>query len=125
MLHQLWLHSLWEYFVKRVNANGAFAGLIGGLVMAVLLLFFKQYLVGELHFLFIVPILFGLSCLIIYGFSLLYPAPSELKLNDTTFNVAEFKDELSRMRDCKWYDNYLFYSVVLLLLSAVIWIIFS
>lgn len=112
-------------FCKRVNANGAFAGLIGGLVMAVLLLFFKQYLVGELHFLFIVPILFGLSCLIIYGFSLLYPAPSELKLNDTTFNVAEFKDELSRMRDCKWYDNYLFYSVVLLLLSAVIWIIFS
>jgi SSS family solute:Na+ symporter len=109
-------------FNKRVNSNGAFAGLISGLIIAIVMLIFKGTI--HLHFLLVVPFLFGLSCIIIYLFSLFYARPSEDKLCDTTFSMGDFKNECRRVNSIKWYKNYLYWSLLLLLLCAVIWIAF-
>lgn len=111
-------------FNKRVNGNGAFAGLLSGLAVAIALLFFKDTIFSHLHFLLIVPILFGFSCIIIYVFSLCFARPTEEKLHNTTFRLEDFKNECRRLRGIKWYKNYLFWSILLLLLCAAIWIIF-
>jgi len=112
-------------FSKRVNANGAFTGLVSGLAIAILMLFFRQEIFGDMHFLLVVPFLLGISILIMYSLSYLSPAPAYEKLADTTFRrqdlVAEFKD----LRGHAWYKSYLGWAILLLLLSALIWIVFS
>ena len=111
-------------FSKRVNANGAFVGLIGGLLVAVILLFFKGSIFGNLHFLLIVPFLFGFSCILIYSVSLLYAPPFEGKLQNTTFRRKDLIEEFERLHSIKWYKNYLYWALLLLLLCITIWVIF-
>lgn len=62
-------------FSRRVNGQGVFFGLMSGFVIAVLLLFFKTSIFGDMHFLFIVPILFVFSILVMYLMSLCSAAP--------------------------------------------------
>lgn len=112
-------------FSRRVNGNGAFAGLLMGLGMAIVMLFFKDEIFGDLHFLLIVPFLFVLSALVIYMASLLYDRPSPIKLIHTTFAMNEFKQEFANTRILPWYQSHYSWALVLLLLSALIWIIFS
>lgn len=112
-------------FSKRVNGNGAFAGLISGLIIAVLMLFFRHEIFGNIHFLLIVPFLLSASLLIMCFTSLFYPAPEYAKLTDTTFRkkdlIAEFKD----LKEGSWYKSYLGWAILLLTLSTLIWIVFS
>lgn len=112
-------------FSKRVDGNGAFIGLISGLAVAVLMLFFRQQIFGDMHFLLVVPFLLGASLSIMYFASLFAPAPAYEKLADTTFRksdlIAEFKD----LREGSWYRSYLGWAILLLVLSALLWIVFS
>ncbi len=112
-------------FNKRVNGTGAFAGLITGLVVAVLLLFFKPFIFGDLHFLLIVPFLLIFSMIVIYLTSLMFSKPGKEKLTNTTFSINDFKAEVTELKSESWHKNYLFWSLVLLILSALIWIVFS
>ena len=112
-------------FSKRVNGNGAFTGLISGLIIAVLMLFFRHEIFGNIHFLLIVPFLLSASLLIMYFASLLYPAPEYSKLENTTFRkkdlIAEFRD----LKEGSWHKSYLGWAILLLALSILIWIMFS
>jgi SSS family solute:Na+ symporter len=112
-------------FSKRVNGNGAFAGLMAGLVVAILLVFFKTAVFGDMHFLFVVPCLLVISIIIIYIVSLFGKKAAPEKLENTIFSVKEFKKEWIELNSKKWYHSYLTWSILLLLLSAVIWVIFS
>lgn len=112
-------------FSKRVNGNGAFAGLLGGLVIAVLLLFYKTEIFGELHFLLIVPFLLLISFIITYFVSLCFSRPEEEKLQDTIFSWNDLKMEFVMGRSITWYKNYHCWALVLLVLSVTIWITFS
>lgn len=111
-------------FSKRVNGNGAFAGLTSGLGIAIGMLFFRHRIFGEMHFLLVVPFLLVASLLIMYFTSLFTAAPPLEKLADTTFRrndlVAEFKD----LRGGAWYKSYLGWAILLLGLSALLWIVF-
>ncbi|EGK04423.1 MULTISPECIES: sodium:solute symporter family transporter [Dysgonomonas] len=111
-------------FSKRVNGNGTFIGLISGLAIAVLMLFFRQEIFGNMHFLLVVPFLLSASMLIMYFTSLMSPAPAYGKLVDTTFRkndlVAEFRD----LRGNAWYKSYLGWTILLLGLSAILWVVF-
>ncbi len=112
-------------FSKRVNAQGVFIGLISGLIVAVLLLIFKSAIFGDMHFLFIVPILFVISLLIMYVCSLFSPAPDKSKLEGNIFTIAQFKEETLELKKVKWYTNYRVWGLVLLCFSALMLFVFS
>ena len=112
-------------FNKRVNGNGAFAGLLSGLAIAVVMLFYKNEIFGDMHFLLIVPFLLAVSGIVIYLVSMCYSKPVAEKLVDTTFSMSELKAEFRANRALVWYKNYHSWAIVLLVLSVLIWIIFS
>lgn len=112
-------------FSKRVNGNGVFTGLICGLIIAILMLFFRNTIFGDLHFLLIVPFLFGSSLLIMIVTSFLSPPPEINKLTDTTFRKADLVEEWAAMKGKRWYASYLSWAILLLMVSSAIWIIFS
>ena len=112
-------------FGRRVSGQGVFVGLLGGLVVAVGLLFFKSQIFGDLHFLLMVPFLLGFSGLLMYVVSRFSPAPAPEKLADTVFSWRDLAEEFRAHRGKPWYTFYLWWAVLLLLLSAVIWTVFS
>ena len=112
-------------FSRSANANGAFAGLISGLVLAVILLFFREDIFGNMHFLFMIPILFTFSVCVILAVSRFYPAPAESKLENTVFSYSEFKKEGMELKNVSFWNNYRAWGAGLILLSALLLIIFS
>lgn len=111
-------------FSKRVNGNGAFAGLLAGLGVAVGMIFFRMQIFGDLHFLLIVPFLLAFSLFVIYSVSLFSRPTDAEKLTDTVFRREDLKREIGQLKSAKWYGNYLAWSMMLLTASAVIWILF-
>lgn len=78
-----------------------------------------------MHFLLIVPFLLTVSGIVIYLVSMCYPKPVAEKLVDTTFSMSELKAAFRANRALVWYKNYHSWAIVLLVLSVLIWIIFS
>lgn len=112
-------------FSRRTNASGAFIGLIAGLVMAVILLFFREDIFGNMHFLFVIPVLFVFSVLVIMLASRFYPAPVEDKLQTTVFSFKEFHEEGKALKGESLWNNYRAWGAGLIVLSALLLIIFS
>lgn len=112
-------------FCKRVNGQGVFVGLISGFIIAVFLLFFKSAIFGNMHFLFIVPILFSFSVVVMYLVSLRYDPPSTEKLEGNIFTMKAFHNETVELKTVKWYSNYRIWGIVLLVLSALLLLILS
>ena len=111
-------------FSKRVNGNGVFVGLISGLAIAVLMLFFKSHIFGDLHFLLIVPFILAISVLIMYLTSLFFATPAADKLENTTFSYKDLVAEFAKFKTEAWYKNYLSWAIILLVLSTAIWLVF-
>lgn len=111
-------------FSKRVNGEGVFFGLIFGLIVAVLMLFFKTTIFGNMHFLFIVPILFTISVLTMYLVSLRYPAPTVDKLDKNIFTLKNFREEGKLMKNIVWYSNYRIWGIILLIVSIALYLFF-
>ncbi len=117
--------SLWEYlqlvlgfiappvvsvfllglFWKRGNANGAFASLLGGLILSMILILSKVNhwfpVINDIHFLQTVP-------------------PSQEKIENITWTKAIFNQENQELTALVWYKNYHNLAVLLLLLTALI-----
>ena len=136
--------SLWEYlqlvlgfiappvvsvfllglFWKRANANGAFASLLGGLILSMILILSKINhwfpVINDIHFLHTAPLLL-LACLVIHiCFSLLSAPPSQEKIENMTWTKAIFDQETQELTALVWYKNYRNLAVLLLLLTALI-----
>lgn len=111
-------------FVKRTNAKGAFAGLLSGLGLALVLLFWRHQIFGDMHFLFIVPILLVFSMLVIWLVSLATGKPAPEKLVDTTFSAADFKAETLELKGVSWWKNYRILGAGLVLMSLILLFIF-
>ena len=112
-------------FSRRANSNGAFAGLSSGLVMAVLLLFFREDIFGDMHFLLVIPILFAFSVAVILIVSHFHPAPAPEKLEDTVFSLSDFKAEGESLKKVPLWNNYRIWGIVLILLTIMLLTIFS
>jgi SSS family solute:Na+ symporter len=112
-------------FSRRVNAAGAFFGLISGLVLAVVMLFFRENIFRDMHFLFVIPILFAFSVLVIILVSLLYPSPGEENLQDTVFSFAEFRKEGDALRGVPFWRNYRIWGLALMAISVMLLVLFS
>ena len=136
--------SLWEYlqlvlgfiappivsvfllglFWKRGNANGAFASLLGGLILSMILILSKVNhwfpVINDIHFLHTAPLLL-LACLVIHiCFSLLSAPPSQEKIEKMTWTKAIFDSETRELNTLVWYKNYRNLAILLLLLTALI-----
>ena len=136
--------SLWEYlqlvlgfiappvvsvfllglFWKRANANGAFASLLGGLILSMILILSKINhwfpVINDIHFLHTAPLLL-LACLVIHiCFSLLSAPPSQEKIENMTWTKAIFDSETQELNTLVWYKNYRNLAILLLLLTALI-----
>ncbi len=111
-------------FCKRTNAKGAFSGLIAGLGMAVLMLFFRERIFGQMHFLLIVPILLLFSIAVILIVSLCTEKPQPEKLENTTFNPADFREESRELKKVKWWKNYRWMSLALVALCIALLVVF-
>ena len=83
-------------FNKRVNGNGAFAGLLSGLAIAVVMLFYKNEIFGDMHFLLIVPFLLAVSGIVIYLVCMCFSFFVFFILLDTTFFICAIRNRLSR-----------------------------
>ena len=90
-----------------------------------LLLFFKTSIFGDMHFLFIVPILFVFSILVMYLMSLCSAAPLSDKLNQNIFTLDFYRKETVELSKIKWYSNYRIWGVILLVLSGILLLILS
>lgn len=112
-------------FSRRANASGAFTGLLAGFVMAAGLLFLRDDIFGNMHFLFVIPILFAFSVFVILTVSRFYPAPEKEKLENTVFSYTEFKKEGIALKDVPFWNNYRVWGIALIVLSALLLVIFS
>jgi len=116
-------------FWKRTNWQGAFYGLIGGILLGLGNLFVKIFtgvsLFGEMHFLLTVPIYFLWSLLIMVVISLLTAVPPKEKVDGLTFSMREFKEETVSLRSVGLFSNYRFWSYMLLAFCVIVLIIFQ
>ncbi len=112
-------------FSKRTTATGAFAGLMSGLAVAVVVLIWKQEIFGNMHFLFIIPFLFIFSMIVIAVVSRFTQKPADEKLENTVFTIADFKSETVELKNMKFYQNYRFWGISLLVICALLLLIFS
>ena len=112
-------------FCKRVNANGAFIGLLGGLVIAIVTYSLHDNIFPNLHFLLMVPILFVASAVVTYLGSLFSPAPDEEKLSTTVFSYGTLKKEITEAYRQPAHTNYFNYAILLVLACIVVYVVFS
>lgn len=111
-------------FSKRVNGTGVFIGFMVGLVTAIVMLFFRTAIFGDMHFLLVVPFLLIGSILIMVIASRFFEKPSEEVLKEYTWSAQEFREETVALKSVKWYANYRIWSYILLACCALILLVF-
>ena len=113
-------------FWKRANADGAFAALMTGLVIAI---FTVVSQVSELsgawnnvHFLVKAPIILAICGLVQIVVSLATAPPPAENTSGMTWNNTVYEEDSASLRGLPWYQNYRTLSVILLVITfAVVW----
>lgn len=111
-------------FSKRVNASGAFIGLLSGLVLAVWTYVFRETVFGNMHFLLIVPILFATSLSVTYIASLGFARPDKDKLENTTFSIEVLKNDVKNSFNNPLRQNFYYYAMLLVMGCITIMLVF-
>ena len=110
-------------FWKRASGTGAFAGLMSGLGMAILLALDRNVYhwtpLAGMHFLYVAPIIFLVSAVIIVLVSHMTIPPSETKVNNYVWKFSAFAEESAELAALPWYQNYRILSVSLLIFTAI------
>ncbi len=114
-------------FWKRSTANGAFAGLMSGLVMAgiIMTLKFGFDIKAPFHFLLWVPILLSISFAVNMVVSLMCKKPACEIVEKYTWRKQLWKEETVELKTIPWYKNFRIISVILIVLALIeYWIFF-
>jgi SSS family solute:Na+ symporter len=111
-------------FWKRSTANGAFYSLIGGLFIAgiIMTLKFGFNIIAPFHFLFWAPILLCVSIILNIVISLCGESPAGV--GNFIWNKKLWKEETVALKGVKWYKNFRILSVILLILTAGMYLLF-
>lgn len=114
-------------FWKRSNKNGAFAGLLSGLVMAVLIMVLKFGfgIEAPFHFLLWVPTLLVISILVNVAVSLCGNAPEKNTVDAYTWKKDLWKEDTAELKYVPCYKNFRYISVFVLLLAILEYFVFS
>ena len=125
-------------FYKRANGQGAFAGLMAGFVIGAILMtarvladsygpesipaIFTYF--NSIHFLHLAPILLIICLLVIIGVSHATAAPDPEKVASLTWTRKFYQEETEELRGLPWFKNFRVLSVILLILTAIIVVMF-
>ena len=107
-------------FWKRASGTGAIVGMASGHLAAAGFLLATVYTGFEINFLYLAPILLGISMAVMVLVSLMTPAPAPEKTEDTTWTPAFFRAESAELADVPAWKNYRVQSVVLVVLTAIV-----
>jgi solute:Na+ symporter, SSS family len=113
-------------FWKRATANGAFYGLAGGLGLAVLLMLFIRHTpMADWHFLYVAPLLFALSGGLVAIVSLLGASPPDDAVSRFVWRPSFYSEETASLSGVAWYRNYRIFSLLLLALTFVFYLVWK
>ena len=114
-------------FYKRSNANGGFWSMVisYALVIIYIIYCFSQYggISTEdtgIHFLYTVPILFAIACLLNIVISAFTGGPDPAKTEGMIWTKSIYTEETKELAGVVWYKNYRILSVLLLIVTAII-----
>ncbi|MGF1607553.1 MAG: sodium:solute symporter [Rhodothalassiaceae bacterium] len=112
-------------FWRRANATGAIYALIGGGVAGAVFFAVNEVPAQRvIHFLYVAPILFGVSALLLVLGSQQAPAPPAHKVEPISWSPAFFRDETAALRRRPWWQNYRLHAAGLVVLTLAIVIAF-
>jgi SSS family solute:Na+ symporter len=110
-------------FWKRASATGAFVGLMSGLLMAILLALDRNLFhftpLADMHFLYVAPIIFIVSAVIIITVSQITTPSSADKITNYVWQRSAFVEESVELAAMPWYQNYRVLSALLLLVTGI------
>jgi len=113
-------------FVKRANKAGAMAALVTGTLSSFVFFFGVEiFHVIPLHFLVAAVVIFAISLAALFAGSLTAPPPDPATINHLMFAKEVWKAETAHLKTVKWYQNYRYLSLALLLLTGAIVIWFA
>ena len=113
-------------FVKRANVAGAGAALVVGTIASFALFFgVEVFHIIRLHFLVAAVVIFAISLTALFLGSLTAPPPDPAVVGHMMFAKDVWKAETEHLKTVKWYQNYRYLSVALLLLTGAIVIWFA
>lgn len=101
-------------FVKKLRPSMSNRRLVG-IGRAAILLIFNI----DLHFLYVAPILFVISVTLIIGVSLMTAPPSE-EAQSLVWNRGMYRADTEALASVRWYANYRYQSVVLVIVTLIV-----
>ena len=109
-------------FWAGANRQSAFWGLIGGhVVSAGLFVSIMIFEVIDIHFLYVAPILFVVSVVLMVVISLVTKTKQQYAdIEDYLWTTELFRRETKELAEKPWYQNYRIQSVIILSITAVI-----
>ena len=119
-------------FYKRSNATGGFWSLVLSYTLVIAWIIYCFSVFGGIgteqtgvHFLYVVPALFAIACILNIVISQFAPAPSDEKLEGMIWTKKIYQEETQELVGTPWYQNYRILSVLLLIVTAIIVIWFA
>lgn len=107
-------------FWKRASATGAFVGLLSGLALAGVLLFALPHAgLSNWNFLYVAPVLFVESLVVIVLVSWATPGPTDEVVSRYVWKTEFFLKESRELAGVSWYANYRVLSILLLTVAAL------
>jgi solute:Na+ symporter, SSS family len=109
-------------FWAGANRQSAFWGLVGGHVVSACLFFaIMVFGVIDIHFLYVAPILFVVSIVLMVLISLTTKTKQEYSdIEDFLWTAESYKKETIELAEKPWYQNYRIQSVIILVITGVI-----
>lgn len=109
-------------FWAGANRQSAFWGLVGGhVVSAGLFVSIMIFGVIDIHFLYVAPILFVVSVVLMVVISLVTETKQQYaEIEDYMWTTELFRKETIELAEKPWYQNYRIQSVIILSITAVI-----
>lgn len=119
-------------FNKRVNANGGFWSLVISYALVLVYVFYSFAQFGGIttedtgiHFLYIVPVLFVIACVVNVVVSYASAPPPAIKIDEMTWSKRIYTEETAELKGLVWYKNYRILALLLMIATAIIVIWFA
>ena len=110
---------------RRVTSDAAFWTLVTMIPLGIFFFILVEVMgVFSLFFLYAAAVSFVVSLMLLAIISLFTPAPDYEKIEHVTWSSEVWHRETRRLKDVPWYKNYRFWSVALILSTAIVVFIF-
>lgn len=112
-------------FSRRANSKGAFASLLIGVALGIIF-FISNEIIGltDVHFLYIAPVLFIASVIVLLLVSYNSDPESPDKIDALIWSKSSFKEETIELKKIPWYMNYRKQAIALAIITLTIVILF-